>query len=74
MSRKTTIDVIWRLTIISFIFVQLIGIIVIVSVVQENQASLYQVIGAYIVFLLFSGFIFLAAQRIRKMVKVIYRD
>lgn len=75
MSKRAAINAIWRLTIISFIFVQIVGVIVLVSVLlSEEQVQRYRVAGAYLLFLLFSGFVYLAAKRIRRMVKDLYGE
>jgi len=72
MIRKTAINAIWRLTLASFAFVQIIGAIVLVSVIIEGGAPGHQIAGAYLIFLVFSAFVFLAAQRIRRMVRKMY--
>lgn len=75
MSKNATINAIWRLTLITFVFVQIVGVIVIVSVLlSEEQVHRYQVVGAYLLFLLFSGFVYLAARRIKRMVKDLYGE
>ena len=75
MSRKAAINAIWRLTLISFVFVQIVGVIVVGSVLfSEGQAHRYQVVAAYLLFLLFSGFVYLGAQRIRRMAKDMYGE
>ena len=75
MTRKSVINAIWRLTFVSFVFVQVIGILVVVSVISsEDRTPEYQVIGAYLLFLLFSGFVFLVARRIRRLVEDMYGE
>lgn len=63
MTRKSAIETVWRLTLASFAFAQIIGIVVVISVVaSEEQVSSIQVLAAYVAFLLFSTVVFLAAR------------
>jgi hypothetical protein len=67
MSKRAAINAMWHLTVFSFVFVQIVGVIVVVSVlVAEDQASGIRVIGVYMLFLLFGGFLFFALWRIKK--------
>jgi hypothetical protein len=75
MSKRTAIAAIWRLTLISFAFVQFAGVVVVVSVISSKEAvSAPQVIGAYVLFLIFSGLVFLAARRVRRTVRGMYEE
>lgn len=74
MSRKAAISTLWGLTIGSFVLVQFVGVVVVISIFFERGSPRYQVLGAYIIFLLFSGIVWLAAQRVRKMVQGMYGE
>lgn len=75
MSRKTAINTIWSLTLASFVFVQVVGAVVILSVLFfEGETEKYRVIGAYVIFLLCSWLVYSVARYIRNMVKNMYDD
>lgn len=51
MTRKSAIETVWRLTLASFAFAQIIGIVVVISLVaSEEQVSSIQVVAAYALF------------------------
>jgi hypothetical protein len=76
MRRNELISVIWKLTIASFFFVQVVGVTVITVILMNNDRTLpkSQVMMAYGVFLLFSGCLLVATKAVKRMVDEIYRD
>jgi len=73
MTRKSAIETVWRLTLASFAFAQIIGIVVVISVIaSEGQVSSIQVLAAYVAFLLFSTVVFLAARFIVRWTLSLY--
>ena len=73
MNRKSAIENVWRLTLASFAFAQIIGVIVVISVISsEDQMSNTQVLAAYAAFLLFSVVVFLAARFIIRSTLAFY--
>ena len=75
MSKRAAINAIWRMTLISFACVEIGGVIVVVSVFFSNdKISKYQIVGTYLLFLLFSGFVYVTARHIRVIVKASYGE
>lgn len=75
MSKSLAINTIWRWTLISFIFAQVVSVIVVVSALfSEEKVNRYEVLGAYLLFLLFSGFVYLALQYIGGLVRRSYGE
>jgi FtsH-binding integral membrane protein len=76
MQRPQIIGAIWKLTIASFIFVQVMGVIVISTIIVSNDRSIpkYQALMAYGVFIVFSGCLFFAAKAVKRMVDNMYHS
>ena len=73
MNKLTAMDNIWRLTLISFIFVEVIGVIVVVSSIASDEGiPTNLILLAYAPFLMFSGVIFVVARGIRRIVRKMY--
>lgn len=73
MKRKSAIETVWRLTLASFAFAQIIGIVVVISVIaSEEQVSSIQVLAAYAAFLLLSTVVILAARFIFRSTLSLY--
>ena len=73
VTRKSAIETVWRLTVASFAFAQIIGIVVVVTVFASNErVPSIQVLAAYAVFVLFSTVVFLAARFIARSTLSLY--
>jgi hypothetical protein len=73
MSKMSIMDSIWKLTLLSFVFVQIIGVIVVASLLATDSSPPTKLILlAYAAFLMLSGLVFVVARGIWRMVKRMY--
>ncbi len=69
MGRRTDINAIWRATIFSFAFVEIVGAAVFFSVITSGRAPYVITVLGYILFLLLTWLFYLLLKYIKSMIE-----